>query len=276
MERSRDFVVPSVDEAVAASKVCAAAAGLDVRSAEVIAIGYSVRVLLQPAQVVSRVITEGQVLRGDPIPWLRREVEVASFLATSGAAVVPPAKAPGPYRAGGLDVTFWQWLEPQSVRISQRQFAALLFNLHQHLDNYDGELPVLVGPLTDVEAALRLSDDEVLHHAAARLLPEARDWPRRPLHGDAHTDNLLSTREGHLWLDFEDACLGPLEWDFASRTVTDDAIAAYPGDLDPHLLQRCRQLRRLQILAALLTSDIDPEAESLRHELRNALSAEIS
>jgi hypothetical protein len=276
MGRSRSFVVPSIDEAVAASKLSAAAAGLDVRSAEVIAVGYSVRVLLQPAQIVSRVITAGQALRGDPMPWLRREVEVATFLADSGAPVVPPAKAPGPYCVGGLGVTFWPWLEPRTVRISQRQFAALLFDLHEHLDDYDGELPVLVGPLTDVEAALRLSDDEVLHQAAARLLPEARDWPRRPLHGDAHIDNLLSTAGGHLWLDFEDACLGPLEWDFASRTITDDAIAAYPRDLDPHLLQSCRQLRRLQILAAVLTSDIDPEAESLRHELRKALAAEIS
>jgi hypothetical protein len=276
MGLSGGSVVPSVDEAVAASKACATIAGLDVRSAEVIAVGYSVRVLLQPAQVVSRVIIEGQVLRGDPIPWLRREVEVASFLATSGAALVPPAKAPGPFHAGGLDVTFWQWLEPQSDRVTQRQFAALLFNLHEHLNSYDGELPVLVGPLTDVEAALGLSDDEMLHHVAARLLPEAREWPRRPLHGDAHTGNLLSTAQGHLWLDFEDACLGPLEWDFASRTITDEAIAAYPGQLDPHLLQRCRQLRRLQILAAVLTSDIDPEAESLLHDLRNALSAELS
>jgi aminoglycoside/choline kinase family phosphotransferase len=88
--------------------------------------------------------------------------------------------------------------------------------------------------------------------------------------------NLVYTGQGHLWLDFEDACLGPLEWDFASRTITDDAIAAYPGHLDPNRLQRCRQLRRLQILAAVLTSDMDPEAESLRDELRSALSVEFS
>ena len=174
MGRSRSFVVPSIDEAVAASKVGAAAAGLDVQSAQVIAVGYSVRVLLRPAQVVSRVITGGQALRGDPMPWLRREVEVASFLADSGAAVVPPAEPPGPYGAGRLGVTFWRWFKSHSVRIGQRQFAALLFDLHEHLDGYDGELPVLAGPLTDVEAALRLSEDEVLHQAAARLLPEAR------------------------------------------------------------------------------------------------------
>jgi hypothetical protein len=276
VERSRDFVVPSVDQAVAASTMCAAALGLEVRSADVIAVGYSVRVLLQPAQVVTRVITEGQVLRGDPMPWLRREVEVAGFLSASGAAVVPPTEAPGPHRAEGLDVTLWRWLEPQSGQVSQQEFAALLFDLHEHLDNYDGDLPVLVGPLTDIETALRLCDDELLHRAAERLLPEARDWPRRPLHGDAHIGNLLRTGQGDLWLDFEDACLGPPEWDLASRTITDDAIAAYPGDLDPHRLQRCRQLRRLQVLAALLASDIHPEAGSLRHELRRALSTEFS
>jgi aminoglycoside/choline kinase family phosphotransferase len=148
--------------------------------------------------------------------------------------------------------------------------------VHRHLESFDGDLPVLVGPLSDIEAALRISDDPVLHRAAERLVPEALGWPRRPLHGDAHTGNLLSSRDGYLWLDFEDACLGPLEWDFASRTVSDDAIAAYPAALDSHLLQRCRQLRRLQVLAAVLTDDLQPDAIRLRDELTAALAGEVA
>src|SRR3954468_8497791 len=144
MELPGDVVVPSVDEAVAASTACAAALGLDVQSTQVIAVGYSVRVLLQPAQIVTRVMTEGKVLRGEPLPWLRREVEVAGFLADSGAAVVPPAEAPGPHLAEGLDVTLWRWCEPRPGLVGQREFATQLFELHEHLADYDAELPVLV------------------------------------------------------------------------------------------------------------------------------------
>jgi hypothetical protein len=274
--RPDDVTIPSVEEAVAASKACALAAGLEVRSTEIIAAGYSVRVLLQPAGVVSRVVTEGRVLRGEPLPWLEREVRVARHLATAGAAVVPPAEMAGPYRSCGVDVTLWQWVPPQPLEVSPALFATILFDLHEHLASYAGDLPVLVGPLTDIRAALLLSDDATLHRAAARLVPEALEWPRRPLHGDAHTGNVLGTSGRPLWLDFEDACLGPVEWDLSSRTVTDEAARAYRGRIDAHLLSRCRQLRRLQILAAVLTSDVDPEGASLLSELRNALAIETA
>ena len=40
-------------------------------------------------------------------------------------------------------------------------------------------------------------------------------------------------------------------------TVTDEALLAYPGDVDPTRLEECRDLRRLQILASLLVGDLD-------------------
>jgi thiamine kinase-like enzyme len=39
------------------------------------------------------------------------------------------------------------------------------------------------------------------------------------LHGDAHFGNLLVTRDGLLWTDWEDAFLGPVEWDLASISL---------------------------------------------------------
>ncbi len=268
--------VPTVDEAVAASLACAAALDLDVDTAEVIASGYGIRVLLRPAYVVSRVMTAGQVLRGDPLPWLSREVDVATFLAASGAAVVPPFESPGPHHSAGVDLTLWPYVEAQPGTASQRQFATLLFDLHAHLVRYPGELPLLAGPFTDIESALGRSNDATLHRAAARLLPEARRWPRHAVHGDAHGGNVLSTSAGFRWIDLEDACLGPLEWDFASLTITEDAIAAYPGHLDRALIERCRQLRRLQVLASILIGDVDSQTERLRHELNKALAAEAT
>ena len=52
-------------------------------------------------------------------------------------------------------------------------------------------------------------------------------------------------------------CTGPVEWDLASLTVSDDVLAAYPGNIDWARLADCRDLRRLQILASLLVGEHD-------------------
>jgi aminoglycoside/choline kinase family phosphotransferase len=141
------------------------------------------------------------------------------------------------------------------------------------LDDYDADLPVLVGPLTDIAAALRTSDDRVLHDAADQLVPLALTWPRRPLHGDAHTGNVLNTASGPQWLDFEDVWAGPVEWDLASRTITDDVVDASPEDIDRNRLQDCRELRNLQVLAAVLTDRI--QGSSLYDDVTARLRARL-
>ena len=46
------------------------------------------------------------------------------------------------------------------------------------------------------------------------------------------------TEEGVRFIDFETACVGPLEWDLAH--VTDEAVSAYPASHDPRVLELCR------------------------------------
>jgi Ser/Thr protein kinase RdoA (MazF antagonist) len=152
--------------------------------------------------------------------------------------------------------------EPVAVEVRRRQLGghAAIGELHAALATYPGDLPPLVGPLTDIATARSLSDDEVLHRAAEQLVPLALKWPRRPLHGDAHTGNVLLTPGGSRWTDFEDVCVGPTEWDLASLTVPEEALAAYPGELDLARLAECRDLRRLQIFAQLLVGDFDEPA----------------
>ena len=87
--------------------------------------------------------------------------------------------------------------------------------------------------------------------AAERLRPfmEAPGHVQ-PLHGDAHPGNVIATREGLVWIDFEDACLGPVEWDLATMM---DAGAIGPRHRpDPDVLARCRELRALQIALAMV------------------------
>ncbi len=261
--------IPSTTDAVAASVACAKALGLPAEDPEVIAEGYSVRVRLRPAAVVTRVVTVGRELRPDPLPWLEREVSVARFLASSGLPLVAPWHDPGPHLAEGLEVSLWHWAEHDSSTVSAAAFGTMLGALHHALAPYPGDLPTLVGPLTDIATALTVSSDPTLHRAAAELVPLALSWPRRPLHGDAHTGNVLMTPGGPVWTDFEDVCLGPLEWDLASMTVTEETLATYPGRVDHALLADCRDLRRLQILASLLVGGYDdpPLYKTLRTHL---------
>lgn len=95
-----------------------------------------------------------------------------------------------------------------------------------------------------------------LAHVPHERWTRALTWPRRPLHGDAHTGNVLNTKAGPRWLDFEDVCSGPVEWDLASQTITPHIVDAYPGALEAARLGHCRSLRDLQILAGILTDDV--------------------
>jgi len=255
---------------VAASVACARAVGLSVDHPEIIAEGYSVRVHLHPAPVVSRVVTVGQGLRGDPRPWLEREVAVGQFLSTSRVEIVTPWNDPGPHVTDGIDVSLWQWVKHEPGTISGTDFGTMLGDLHAALVSYEADLPPLVGPLTDIATALTHSDDPVLHRAAEELVPLALSWPRRPLHGDAHTGNVLMTPDGPRWTDFEDVCVGPVEWDLASRTIGEEARNAYPGRIDLTRLDECRDLRHLQILASLLVGQVDDASlyEELIERLR--------
>lgn len=253
-------MIPSTADAVAASVAVAGALGLPSERPVVVAEGYSVRVRLDPAPVLTRVVTAGRTLRGQPLPWMEREISVSHFLSAAGTPVVPPWSNAGPHQGCGLDVSLWRWLEPDPQPVPPEVYGRLLKDLHDALLHYDRELPVLVGPLTDIASALRLSDDDLLQEAADRLIPLALAWPRRPLHGDAHTGNVLTTRAGPRWIDFEDVCVGPVEWDLASRTLTADFVDAYPDSVDRERLEECRDLRSLQILAALLTDDVQEPA----------------
>lgn len=253
-------VAPSTAQALSASVACARELGLPADNPEVIAEGFSVRVRLHPAPVVTRVVTAGRELRPNPLPWMQREVSVAQHLAAAGAPIVAAWHDPGPHIAEGLEVSLWHWTDHDDRQVSAVDFGKMLGPLHEALASYPGELPSLIGPLTDISTALDVSSDPTLHRAAAELVPLALTWPRRPLHGDAHTGNVLMTPDGPRWTDFEDVCVGPVEWDLSSMTITDDALAAYPGPIDRARLADCRDLRRLQVLASVLVGDYDEPA----------------
>ena len=110
-------------------------------------------------------------------------------------------------------VTLWQRIDfdPERV-VTPNEVGESLRELHEALARYDGNLPDLQVSLDLARAAL--ADDEqmkslpdpdrsLLRDAFDRLREEAgtHGYAERPLHGEAHDRNLLSTPDGLRWID---------------------------------------------------------------------------
>jgi Phosphotransferase enzyme family len=202
--------------------------GLPCGDAEVVYSGSNVLVHLRPSPVVARVMSGTVALHDDPETWLRREVEVASFLAPTGLAVAPSSMiAPGPHRSAGLWMTFSSWVEivgPTTSRGAEGLGLALR-GLHEALAEFRGELGGMLELLGDIERLRRLlppsPEADSLGERLFALTDSAFDTPlpTQALHGDASLSNLLRTPTGLLWNDFEDVLRGPVHWDVASYVI---------------------------------------------------------
>jgi len=183
---------------------------------------------LAPAPVVARVATLTAWTRRDPFAWLAREVAVASYLARQTTLAAPPATLadPGPHRRDGLALSLWTYVPPSERRPDPAVVGETLARLHLALAGFPGELPTMapVRELID-EGLAALERAGALDHRTlialrarhAGLLAELAglDRPAIVLHGDAHGGNLLRGSEGWLWIDLEETCRGPREWDMA-------------------------------------------------------------
>jgi Phosphotransferase enzyme family len=282
--------------AVEAAVAVAAAHGVRASAPTVLADRANLVVHLSPAPVVARVATTTALVRSDPAAHVERELAVAHHLRARGAPVVPPADAelpPGPHVHDGLVLSFWIFVAHTGVAPHLDAVATELPALHAALADFAGvPLPVL-GPLAEVAdfidrlaRAGRLTDDDVafLRRAHARLWTQLTQGARgfRPLHGDAHTGNVLVDAAGrHLWTDFEDTCVGPLAWDLAclirraTPAAREAALTRYGAH--PDELAACTEARTLQAVAwvAVLATRY-PEEQARADELLRAFRATSS
>ena len=92
-------MTPPAGTPLAAVRALGAQHGLPTGFPVVLLDGSNLLVHLAPAPVVIRVATFTAFIRHDPLPWLQREVSLATYLADAGASVVPPSGeiAPGPH-----------------------------------------------------------------------------------------------------------------------------------------------------------------------------------
>jgi hypothetical protein len=156
-----------------------------------------------------------------------REFEVATALFAQGAPVVWPLLGSIPMRHHESEyfVTLWQRLErAMDAEAPGIDVGHSLRRVHAGLELYPVSLPnftVSIGKARDAlfddarMSAMPKVDRDFPRHAFDRVLARLDDheFRERPLHGEPHAGNYITTRDGIRWLDFENACLGPLEWD---------------------------------------------------------------
>ncbi|MBX3208653.1 MAG: aminoglycoside phosphotransferase family protein, partial [Labilithrix sp.] len=204
---------------------------------------------------------------------------VARFLTARGSLVTRPSALleAGPFERDGLVISFWELETISSAAAEPRQAGAALASIHQHLGTYPSDrLPEWGGfeearlvldharrsPLLDRAELLRL--ERGFERAEAIVLSaRARSASFQAVHGDAHIGNVLSTARGAVWTDWEDAFVGPIEFDLAclrsklllfgeDRDAIEAMTAAYAGPWDPELTSELGLVRNVQVIAWLV------------------------
>lgn len=255
--------------------------GLRVEETRVLHDAFSLVVHLDPSPVVARIplvlppgtTPEQQTLRQ------RRELDVADWLVREGVPATRPSRLVPlePVREDDFSMTFWELVD---VHDEHTPYVggdyALCAALHAALAAYPGVLPFLapfnegLPPLMEGLEGSPLISDEDLDRAYAQwraLAPVLASAPAfrerfpsvdvQPIQGDAPSHNVIRSRSGWVFGDFEDVCLGPVEWDLAGHGP--EAVAAYDAaagplgmrTVDPDLQRVMDAARHLQMVGAL-------------------------
>ena len=242
-----------VPRAVAAAMSTASSLDLTVDDAIVLHDSNKLTLRLLPCDVLARVAPGAHQVA-------RFEVELAQRLAESESpvAALEPRVEPRVYERDGFVVTLWTYYEPATPReVSPADYANALGRLHAGMRKLD--VPTL--HFTDrVEQAQQLlasrdhtpaladADRELLGdtlRSLRRVIGE-RAAAEQLLHGEPHPGNLLTTKNGLLFIDLETCCRGPVEFDLAH--APEDVSEHYRG-VNQGLLGECRIL----VLAMITT-----------------------
>src|SRR5438445_6971440 len=181
------------------------------------------------------------------------EVDLAQRLAEteSPVAALEPRVEPHVYELDGFVVTLWTYYEPLSPReVSPADYANALEQLHAGMRKVDVTTPHFTDRVAEAQQlvasrdrapALADADRELLGNTLRSLRRATcdRGAAEQLLHGEPHPGNVLSTKNGLLFIDLETCCRGPVEFDIAH--VPDEVSEHYPG-ADQELLGECRGL----------------------------------
>lgn len=250
--------VTDVPRAVAAATAAASALGLNVDRADVLHASNRLALRLLPSDVVARVALAAHGAA-------QLEVDLASRLAGTDCPVgtLDPRVPPRVYERDGYAITLWTHYVPQpSRKLSPAAYADALSRLHLGLQHLDLTTPHFMDRVREAEHIVRnLEPTAGLNEADRNLLAttlttvagaiQERGAAEQLLHGEPHPGNVLNTREGPLFIDFETCCRGPVEFDLAH--VPEEVSRLYPN-VDQALLRQCRIL----VLAMVAAWRLEP------------------
>lgn len=223
------------------------AASLDLPASDAIVVHNSNRLALRltPCDVLARVAHAGHEAA-------QLEVELAQRLAEVGCPVgaLEPRAGPLVYTRDGFTVTLWIYYEPVTPHVSPAGYARALERLHAGMREADVPSPRFTDRIAEAEEVVanqnlspELADaDRVFLGSRLGSLRRAiddRGAVEQLLHGEPHQGNVLSTKNGPLFIDLETCCRGPVEFDLAH--VADAVCEHYPS-VNQGLLDECRQV----------------------------------
>jgi len=188
------------------------------------------------------------------------EVELAQRLAESGCPVATLERRVDPrvYERDGFVVTLWTYYEPATPRaVSPADYASALERLHAGMRKLDIPTPHFMDRVEQAQQlvasrdhtpALADADRDLLGDTlrSLRRVIGDRGAAEQLLHGEPHPGNVLTTKNGLLFIDLETCCRGPVEFDLAH--APEEVSEHYPG-VNQDLLRECRIL----VLAMITT-----------------------
>ena len=234
-----------VTRAIAAVTSVAASLGLPASDAIVLHNSNKLALRLTPCDVLARVAHVGQEAA-------QLEVELAQRLTEAGCPVCPlePRVDPRVYTRDGFAVTLWTYYEPVTPHVSPAGYAKALERLHAGMRKVGVPSPRFTDRIAQAEEVVaspglspELADaDRVFLSSRLGSLRRAiddRGAVEQLLHGEPHPGNVLSTKNGPLFIDLETCCRGPVEFDLAHVA---EAICEHYPSVNQGLLDDCRQL----------------------------------
>ena len=230
--------------AVAAARATASALDLAVDDSVVLSDSNRLVVHLTPCDVVARVTPMTH-------PWsAEREVEVARRLAETDSPVagLEARVEPRLFDRDGFAISMWSYFEVVPRTLPPAEYAQSLGRLHAGLRQVDVTTPHVMDRVAEAQQDVASRDltPDLAETDRALLADTLRDLSasivdrrvaEQLLHGEPHPWNVLDTKRGPLFMDFENAALGPVEYDLA--WVPDEVSERYPN-ADPDLLDECR------------------------------------
>ncbi|MDT7765187.1 MAG: hypothetical protein QOC63_4607 [Mycobacterium sp.] len=231
--------------AVAAAMSTASELDLAVDDAIVLSDSNRLVIRLTPCDTVARVTPMTHFASAE------REVELVRRLAQMDSPVAPldPRVEPRVFVHDGFKIAMWAYFEPvQSRMLPPAEYAQALARLHAGLRRIEVTTPHFMDRVaaTQRDVASRDVTPDLADTDRALLANTLHDLGRsivnrcgaeQLLHGEPHPFNILNTKNGPLFIDFENTARGPVEYDLA--WVPSEVSQHYP-DADQDLVGECR------------------------------------